>query len=154
MQKTVLSLLYSRKRSKKFMNVSDISKEADSGDFAVKIFHKQHSELWDLCSKVLWTWYFQWSVPLQASLCILQRPWQPNRTWHFKKMSSSWPYKVRHRISVAEENTWNYAPNISLEIKPHTNWYTTKILCLKKRTLEGKGYILESLGDFLIHEML
>lgn len=35
-QKTVLTLLYSRKRSKKMMNVVDISKEADSGDFAVK----------------------------------------------------------------------------------------------------------------------
>lgn len=36
MQKTVLPLLFSRKRSKKFMNVADLSKEADSGDLAVK----------------------------------------------------------------------------------------------------------------------
>lgn len=155
-QKTALPLLFSRKRSKKIMNVADLSKEADSGDLAIKISFKQPFELCALCSKVLWTQHFQWSAPLQASLCIFQRHQLPNRTRHFKKVRSSWPYTIRHRILIAEENSWNYAPNISLEIKPHTNWWITKTknLSLKQRTLEGKGYNLESLGDFLIHEML
>lgn len=92
MQKIVLSLLYSRKRSKKFLDVADLSEEADSGDFAVKTsFTNNTLSFVPSAQKFCDLSIFNEVFPFKPAWVILQRPQLPNRTWHFKKVSSSCP---------------------------------------------------------------